>query len=46
MEKLVGSFDDEDEVGNSITEPGTEQEVDGLTHRMTHSVTFRIDSKS
>ena len=33
MEKLVEDFDEGDEVGNSITEPGTEQEIDELTHR-------------
>ena len=46
MEKLVEDFDEEDEVGKSITEPGTEQEVDELTHRRTPNVTFRIGSKS
>ena len=45
-EKLVEDFDEDDEVGNAITEPGTEQEVDELTHRRNPNATFRIGSKS
>ena len=46
MEKLVESFENEDETEKSVEEPGTEHEVNKIAHRRMLNIAFRIVSKS
>ena len=46
VEKLLESFESDDEVENPIEEPKTEQEVDEVPHRRMSNVAFRTGSKS
>ena len=46
IEKLVETFENDHDKEQHIEEPGTEKEVDEITHRRMPNVTFRMGSKS